>query len=94
MRLKFTKFILLFFILTHSFMFSGCRSVFVKDPARAAAKKERKGLKETQKEYSKAVKSHYKNQDGATEKRMKKSYKKATKKEKRKKKNKSYWRCR
>ncbi len=93
MSLKFTKFMVLFFILLHSFVFTGCKAIFVKDPVKAAAKQERKGLKETQKAYSKAMKSHYKAQDGPTEKRMKKSYRRATKNKKNKK-NKSYWRCR
>ena len=93
MRLKFIKFMVLFFVLSNVIVFTGCKAIFVKDPAKAVAKKQKKDLEETQKAYSKAVKSHYKNQDGATEKRMKKSYRNAAKKNK-KKKNKSYWRCR
>lgn len=93
MSIKFIKFMVLLFILSHLFVFTGCKSIFVNDPAKVAAKQEKKGLKETQKSYRKAVKAHYKSQDGNTEKRMKKSYRKATKKLK-KKKTKSHWRCR
>lgn len=93
MSLKFTKFMVLFFILIHSIVFTGCKAIFVKDPVKTAAKQEKKGLKETQKAYKKAVKEHYKAQDGGTEKRMKKNYRGATKNVKRNKK-KSYWRCR
>lgn len=93
MSSNFTKFMVLFIILIHSFVFTGCKALFVKDPVKAAAKQEKKGLKETQKAYKKAVKEHYKAQDGSTEKRMKKNYRGATKNVKRKK-NKSYWRCR
>jgi hypothetical protein len=92
MKLKFYKFIILFIFGTSLVMFTGCKALFVKDPAKAAHKKEKRELKETQKSYSKAVKAHYKSQDNNTEKRMKKNYRKVSKKDKKKKK--SYWRCR
>jgi hypothetical protein len=92
MKLKFYKFIILFLVGSILLISSGCRTLFVKDPSRAAHKKEKRELKETQKVYNKEVKAHYKSQGKNTEKRMKKNYRNATKKDKKKKK--SYWRCR
>ena len=91
MNYKCCKFIALLFIVSQLFFLEGCKTIFVKDPQKAARKQQKKTIKEVQKNYNETLKKHYKNQDKATQRRMKKKYKKLNKQSKKKK---SDWKCR
>jgi len=90
MKQKFSKFIAILFLMSQLFLFESCKTLFVKDPQKAAVKKQKKEIKEEQKVYNATLKSHFRHQDKATRRRMKKKYRALHKKNKKEKKG---WKC-
>ena len=93
MKLKFCKFIALiaFFLLIVSSV--GCRSIFVNNPEKKAAKKHQKEYQETVKGYRSTVKDHYDNQSKKTKRRMKRNLRRAER-DLKKRMPKAGWECR
>lgn len=73
MKPKFCKFIAFIVILLILGGAGGCRTLFVDNPEKKAAKKQQKDFRENAKSYRASVKDHYDNQSKKTKRRMKKT---------------------